>query len=86
MLYALAMIVLTALPALAQDAPPDTTGWFEDPSRLTQTDGKMIYGALCAACHMPEGQGIARSMSLPTAERRCRPWAIFWMTRRSPPW
>ncbi|MCZ0962340.1 c-type cytochrome [Paracoccus benzoatiresistens] len=57
MLYPLAMIGLTALPALAQDARPDTAGWFEDPSKLTQTDGKAIYDALCAACHMPEGQG-----------------------------
>lgn len=56
-LIPLAVLGLTALPALAQDARPDTAGWFADPSRLTQTDGKVIYDALCAACHMPEGQG-----------------------------
>ncbi|ATQ55928.1 c-type cytochrome [Paracoccus yeei] len=56
-LYPLALAALTALPALAQDVRPDTTGWFENPSKLTQTDGKVIYDALCAACHMPEGQG-----------------------------
>lgn len=57
MLYPLAVLGLTALPAFGQDARPDTTGWFENPSKLTQTDGETIYRAICAACHMPEGQG-----------------------------
>lgn len=51
-----AALCLAAVPALAQDRP-DTTGWFEDPGRLTQTDGETIYRAICAACHMPEGEG-----------------------------
>lgn len=55
--YPLAVLGLTALPALAQDARPDTTGWFDNPSKLTQTDGETIYRAICAACHMPEGEG-----------------------------
>lgn len=53
----LALAMLLAMPAAAQEARPDTTGWFADPSKLTQTDGKVIYDAICAACHMPEGQG-----------------------------
>lgn len=68
-LYPLAMVGLTALPALAQDAPPDTTGWFENPSKLTQTDGKVIYDALCAACHMPEGQGAVGAGMYPALAR-----------------
>ena len=64
-LIPLAVLGLTALPALAQDARPDTTGWFADPSRLTQTDGKVIYDALCAACHMPDGQGARGAGAYP---------------------
>lgn len=63
--YPLAIAGLTASPALAQDARPDTTGWFENPARLTQTDGKAIYDALCAACHMPDGRGAAGAGSYP---------------------
>lgn len=56
-LYPLAFLGLGTLSAFAQDARPDTTGWFDDPAKLTQTDGETIYRAICAACHMPEGQG-----------------------------
>mgnify|MGYP000904107252 CR=1 FL=1 len=56
-LYPLAILGLTALPAAAQDARPDTTGWFANPGKLTQADGETVYRAICAACHMPEGQG-----------------------------
>ncbi|MFT3687822.1 c-type cytochrome [Paenirhodobacter sp.] len=56
-LYPLAVLGLTSLPVMADEARPDTTGWFADPERLTQTDGETIYRAVCAACHMPEGQG-----------------------------
>lgn len=56
MKYALIAALAFAAPAMAQDRP-DTTGWFADPARLTQNDGETIYRALCAACHMPEGQG-----------------------------
>lgn len=43
--------------AMAQDAQVDTTGWFENETHYTQTDGAVLYAALCAGCHMPEGQG-----------------------------
>lgn len=56
MKYALLLAALLATPAMAQDRP-DTTGWFGDPARLTQTDGETIYRAVCVACHMPDGQG-----------------------------
>lgn len=53
-----ATLALTALPALAQDdAPMPPAGWFESPAKLTQTGGAEIYGAICVACHMPDGQG-----------------------------
>ncbi len=67
-LSSVALTALTAfalVPAAAQDARPDTTGWFADPARLTQTDGKAIYNAICVACHMPEGQGAIGAAKYP---------------------
>lgn len=64
-LHPLAVLGLTALPALAQDPHNDSADWFADPSRLTQTDGETIYRAVCAACHMPEGQGAAGAGTYP---------------------
>ena len=32
-------------------------GWFEDAARLTQSGGKEVYDAVCAGCHMPDGEG-----------------------------
>lgn len=49
-----AALALLATPAFAQS---DAAMMFADPSKLTQTDGKDIYNAICAGCHMPEGQG-----------------------------
>lgn len=48
-----AAATLLAAPAMADDSQR----WFENPSRLTQETGKGIYDAICAACHMPEGEG-----------------------------
>lgn len=64
-LSSMALTALTVLPAIAQDSRPDTTGWFADPAKLTQTDGKVIYEAICAACHMPEGQGAVGAGKYP---------------------
>lgn len=44
---------LLAAPAMADDSQR----WFESSSVLTQETGKGIYDAICAACHMPEGEG-----------------------------
>ena len=60
-----AVLGLSALPALADPARPDTTGWFGDPKKLTQTDGETIYRAICAACHMPQGQGAVGAGKYP---------------------
>jgi mono/diheme cytochrome c family protein len=47
---------LSLTPALAF-AQSDAEMMFANPSRLTQTEGEDIYNAVCAGCHMPEGEG-----------------------------
>ena len=61
---------LTLAPAAyAQEASEaamiDRAGWFEDPARLTQTGGLQVYEAICAACHMPEGEGASGAGDYP---------------------
>lgn len=46
-----------SMSAFAQETSIDTSTWFDDPSKLTQTDGASIYAGVCAGCHMPNGQG-----------------------------
>ncbi|WP_240768902.1 c-type cytochrome [Paracoccus liaowanqingii] len=57
------------LPAAAQEAGEvsmiDRAGWFEDPARLTQTGGQQVYEAICAACHMPGGEGAVGAGDYP---------------------
>lgn len=50
---------LTAGAALAQSATSqsDSDAWFASSSVLTQQTGEGIYNAICAGCHMPDGQG-----------------------------
>ncbi len=40
-------------------------GWFEDPARLSQSGGKGVYDAVCAGCHMPDGQGAEGAGAYP---------------------
>lgn len=40
-------------------------GWFEDPARLTQSGGKEVYDAVCAGCHMPDGEGAEGAGAYP---------------------
>lgn len=47
-------LLLSPVAAIAQS---DAEMMFTNPSRLTQTEGKDIYGAVCAGCHMPQGEG-----------------------------
>lgn len=49
-------LALAFLP-IAAVAQSDAEMMFTNPSRLTQTEGKNIYNAICAGCHMPEGEG-----------------------------
>ncbi|UXN75309.1 cytochrome c [Devosia sp. A8/3-2] len=53
-----------SLPAAAV-AQSDAEMMFANPSKLTQTDGKDIYDAICAGCHMPEGQGAVGAGKYP---------------------
>lgn len=57
-------LALVSLPAAAV-AQSDAEMMFANPSKLTQTDGKDIYDAICAGCHMPEGQGAVGAGKYP---------------------
>ncbi len=61
---------LLAGSAFAQDAAPtaevdDSKAWFESSSVLTQKTGQGIYNAICASCHMPEGEGAVGAGAYP---------------------
>lgn len=43
----------------------DSTAWFESRSVLTQQTGAGLYAAVCASCHMPDGQGATGAASYP---------------------
>lgn len=49
---AAAVLALIATPVLAQDA-----ALFASSSKITQQGGEAIYKAICAGCHMPDGEG-----------------------------
>ena len=63
----LSTLALTlAAPALAQptsDEPRFSSGW-----RFDQHSGAAIYGALCAACHMPDGRGAQGAAAYPALQ------------------
>jgi len=52
---------IAAVPAIADDS----AAWFESRSVLTQQTGEGIYKAVCASCHMPDGQGATGAASYP---------------------
>lgn len=54
-------VSVAAVPALADDS----AAWFESRSVLTQATGEGIYQAVCASCHMPDGQGATGAASYP---------------------
>ncbi len=57
---AAAFALFATQPVMAQDA-----AMFASPSKLTQTGGENIYNAICAGCHMPEGQGAVGAGKYP---------------------
>lgn len=59
-----ALAALVTLPAMAM-AQSDAEMMFANPSKLTQTEGKDIYNAICAGCHMPEGEGAVGAGKYP---------------------
>ncbi|WP_439561390.1 c-type cytochrome [Roseinatronobacter sp.] len=58
---ALFAATLAAVPAIADDSD----AWFESRSVLTQQTGEGIYKAVCASCHMPDGQGATGAARYP---------------------
>lgn len=64
-----ALMASLTLPAAAQEAGEvdmvDRAGWFDDPARLTQSGGQQVYDAICAACHMPDGEGAVGAGAYP---------------------
>jgi len=54
--------VSAAASAPAQE-PRFSSGW-----RFEQRSGAAIYGALCAACHMPDGQGARGAAAYPALQ------------------
>ncbi len=69
-LTTLAVSALMVGSAIAQDAAPaaaadDSKAWFASSSVLTQQTGEGIYKAVCAGCHMPEGQGAVGAGAYP---------------------
>lgn len=52
---------IAAVPAIADDS----AAWFESRNVLTQQTGEGIYKAVCASCHMPDGQGATGAASYP---------------------
>lgn len=68
-LFSAATLMALSAPVAAQDAGQvdmiDRAGWFEDPSRLSQSGGQQVYDAICAACHMPDGQGAVGAAAYP---------------------
>jgi mono/diheme cytochrome c family protein len=39
---------------------------FGDPARFTEQGGEAIYRAVCAGCHMPDGQGATGAGTYPS--------------------
>ncbi len=53
----ISLAVFAAVAALAGAASAQDFVQTATASKLPQTEGKAIYDAICAGCHMPEGQG-----------------------------
>lgn len=58
------LTVLLAAPALACAGELDANGLSVD-GGFGQKDGAALYRAICAGCHMPEGQGAVGAGSYP---------------------
>lgn len=72
---ALITLLLAALPSLAAIAAPADTAApaaseprFSSGWRFEQRSGPALYGALCAACHMPDGRGAKGAGSYPALQ------------------
>jgi len=64
-----ASLAMAASCAVAQDQAPSSTDdsarLFERSSTLTRQTGEGIYNAVCAGCHMPDGEGAVGAGAYP---------------------
>jgi mono/diheme cytochrome c family protein len=63
LLSTLALASAAALAQPAGDEPRFSSSW-----RFEQHSGAAIYGALCAACHMPDGRGAQGAAAYPALQ------------------
>ncbi|MBB2487884.1 cytochrome c [Mitsuaria sp. WAJ17] len=63
-------LLLAALPALvlADDPAQGPEPRFSSGWRFEQRSGPALYGALCAACHMPDGRGARGAGAYPALQ------------------
>lgn len=63
------ILAATATFALAQSdshpEPVESSRLFENSSVLTQETGEGVYNAICAGCHMPDGEGAVGAGAYP---------------------
>lgn len=62
-MHQLKMIPLATLVAVSASAQDDA--WFASRSVLMQQSGDEIYAAVCASCHMPDGNGAKGAAAYP---------------------
>ncbi|MDT9002407.1 cytochrome c [Paucibacter sp. APW11] len=67
-LLAALLLALAAGRASAADAPAVSEPQFSSGWRFEQRSGAAIYGALCAACHMPDGRGARGAAAYPALQ------------------
>ena len=56
------LLVLVSAAAARADEPGPTFG---NPMHFTEEDGRAVYAAACAGCHMPDGRGAVGAASYP---------------------
>jgi mono/diheme cytochrome c family protein len=61
-------LLCAATPASAQN--PD--GSFSSATHFMQRDGKVLYKSVCAACHMPNGEGAIGAGAYPALSRNSK--------------
>lgn len=76
---------LLALPAALGAVELDANGISVNGFGFGQQDGAALYRAICAGCHMPEGQGAVGAGSYPALAANPRlasaPYAVMTMMR-----
>jgi mono/diheme cytochrome c family protein len=65
---AVVVVGMAATPASAQNLDRA----FSSATRFMQRDGEVIYKTICAACHMPDGQGAIGAGTYPALARNAK--------------